>query len=236
MTLIPQHVAIIMDGSGRWAQKRLMPRVAGHRQGVEAARRTVQAAIDLQIPVVTLFAFSSENWQRPANEVKVLMDLLYKMLSEEVTELHKNKVKLVVLGDSSRLSAKLQLAIKSAEHMTADNTGLQLNIALNYGGRWDILQAAKHLHTRIAAGELSIDEATEQDFASGLSTAGLPEPDLLIRTSGEQRISNFLLWQLAYTELYFTDTLWPNFALEDLQKALEFYALRKRRFGMVENV
>lgn len=236
MRSIPQHVAIIMDGSGRWAQRKLLPRVAGHHQGVEAARRTVQTAMDLQIPVLTLFAFSSENWQRPASEVKVLMELLYKMLSEEVTELHKNNVKLVVLGDKNGLSAKLQLAIKSAESMTLNNTGLQLNIALNYGGRWDILQAAKQLHVRIASGELSLDHVSEQDFAKELSTAGLPEPDLLIRTSGEQRISNFLLWQLAYTELYFTDTLWPNFALEDLQQALEFYAMRQRRFGMVENV
>ncbi len=236
MTTIPQHVAIIMDGSGRWAQKRLLPRVAGHRQGVEAARRTVQTAIDLHIPVLTLFAFSSENWQRPVSEVKVLMELLYKMLTEEVKELHQSNVKLTVIGDPQRLSAKLQLAIKSAENLTCENKGLHLNIALNYGGRWDILQAAKHLHTRINDGELTLDGLTEQDFAEGLSTRILPDPDLLIRTSGEQRMSNFLLWQLAYTELYFTDTLWPDFSKEDLYKSLDFYAARQRRFGMVENV
>lgn len=236
MTAIPQHVAIIMDGSGRWAQRRLLPRVAGHQHAVEAVRNVVQAAIDTRIQVLTLFAFSSENWQRPANEVKVLMGLLHKMLTEEVKELHQHNIKLCILGEQRRLSAKLQLAIKSAEHMTAENSGLRLNIAINYGGRWDILQAAKKLHAQIAAGVLSLDNVTEQDFSAGLSTAGLPDPDLLIRTSGEQRISNFLLWQLAYAEMYFTDTLWPNFTAEDFQLALDFYAARQRRFGMVENV
>lgn len=236
MVVLPNHIAIIMDGNGRWAQKRLLPRVAGHHRGVEAARLAVQACIQRNIKILSLFAFSSENWQRPATEVKLLMSLLQKLLSEEINELHNNNVKLKVLGAAEGLSAQMQLAIKSAEHLTRNNTGLQLNIALNYGGRWDILQAAQQLAVLAQRAEINAEQITPELFASKLSTAGMPDPDLLIRTSGEQRISNFLLWQMAYSEIYFTDVLWPDFGDQDLARALEFYALRQRRFGLVENV
>jgi len=234
MQTIPKHIAIIMDGSGRWAERRMLPRVAGHPRGVDAARATVQYCIDHNISALTLFAFSSENWQRPAAEVKLLMTLLQKLLIEEAHQLNDNNVKLLVIGDMSRLSLPLQAAIQDAHNLTANNTGLHLNIALNYGGRWDIVQATRKICSAVANGEITASDINDSLFAQYLTLSDLPDPDLLIRTSGEQRVSNFLLWQLEYTELYFTSTLWPDFNKQDLDAALEFYAQRHRRFGLVE--
>lgn len=233
MARLPEHIAIIMDGSGRWAQRRMLPRVTGHHRGVEATRAIVQHCADLKIPALTLFAFSSENWQRPPTEVKALMSILQNLLENEVYELHSNNVKLRVIGELERLSVPLRQAIMTAQGLTVNNTGLQLNIALNYGGRWDIVQAARALCTAVIAGKENLSEMDESKFAQYVTLSELPEPDLLIRTSGEQRISNFLLWQLAYSELYFCDTLWPDFTAKDLDLALEFYAQRNRRFGLV---
>lgn len=233
MQNLPQHIAIIMDGSGRWAQRRMLPRVTGHHRGVEATRAVVQRCADLQIQALTLFAFSSENWQRPATEVKALMSLLQNLLENEVHELHNNNVKLRVIGDMTRIDAALQQAIMNAQNLTANNTGLQLNIALNYGGRWDIVQAARAMCNAVLHGEQNLDDFTEENFAQYTSLNDLPAPDLLIRTSGEQRISNFLLWQLAYTEMYFCSILWPDFTAQDLDQAIEFYSQRQRRFGLV---
>lgn len=235
MTTIPKHIAIIMDGSGRWAQRRFMPRIAGHHRGVEATRAVVQRCVELKIPVLTLFAFSSENWQRPAAEVTSLMSLLQNSLENEVQELHENNVKLRVIGDLTRLSSSLRDAVANALELTSNNTGLQLNIALNYGGRWDIVQAARALCADVIANKVALDAINEEMFAQHISLYDLPEPDLLIRTSGEQRISNFLLWQLAYTELYFCATLWPDFSAQDLDEALKFFAQRQRRFGGVSD-
>lgn len=234
MQTIPKHIAIIMDGSGRWAERRMLPRVAGHPRGVDAARATVQYCIDNNISVLTLFAFSSENWQRPAAEVKLLMTLLQKLLIEEAHQLNDNNVKLLVIGDMSRLSLALQAAIEDAQNLTKNNTGLNLNIALNYGGRWDIVQAARAICGAVNNGQIAASDIDDNLFSKYLTLNKLPDPDLLIRTSGEQRVSNFLLWQLAYTELYFTSTLWPDFNKQDLDAALEFYAQRHRRFGLVE--
>ena len=233
MKNIPKHIALIMDGNGRWAERRMLPRVAGYHRGVDAARATVKYCIDLKIGVLTLFAFSSENWRRPPVEVKFLMGLLQKLLIEEAHQLHNNNVKLRVIGDMTRLADTLQQAIVEAQNLTANNTGLQLNIALNYGGRWDIVQAAQklaYLAKNCAIESTDIDEAL---FARHLTLSDLPEPDLLIRTSGEQRISNFLLWQIAYTEIYFSPTFWPDFTAKDLDLALEFFTQRQRRFGLV---
>lgn len=234
MARLPEHIAIIMDGSGRWAQRRMLPRVTGHHRGVEATRAVVQHCADLKIPALTLFAFSSENWQRPPTEVKALMALLQNLLENEVHELHSNNVRLRVIGQMERLAEPMRHAIKAAQELTINNTGLQLNIALNYGGRWDIVQAARALCTAVAAGTENLEELSEDSFAKYMSLQDLPAPDLLIRTSGEQRISNFLLWQLAYTELYFCDTLWPDFTAQDVDLAIEFYAKRQRRFGLVD--
>lgn len=234
MTNLPAHIAIIMDGSGRWAQKRMLARVTGHKRGVEATRAVVQRCADLKIPYLTLFAFSSENWQRPQAEVKALMTLLQNLLENEVHELHANNVKLHVIGDLARLSNALQQAIVQAQELTANNTGLHLNIALNYGGRWDIVQATRAICAQAIAGNIKCDAIDETLFNSYLSLNSMPAPDLLIRTSGEQRISNFLLWQLAYSELYFCNTLWPDFTAKDIDQALEFYAQRERRFGLIQ--
>lgn len=233
MKKMPEHIAIIMDGSGRWAQRRMLPRVTGHHRGVEATRAVVQRCADLKIPVLTLFAFSSENWQRPPTEVKALMSILQNLLENEIHELHLNNVKLRVIGELERLAAPLRKAIITAQNLTAHNTGLQMNIALNYGGRWDIVQAARSLCAAVVAGKENIEEIDESKLAKYITLNDLPEPDLLIRTSGEQRISNFLLWQLAYTELYFCDTLWPDFTAADLDCAVEFFSQRQRRFGLV---
>ncbi|MFQ5487039.1 MAG: isoprenyl transferase [Gammaproteobacteria bacterium] len=228
---LPRHVAIIMDGNGRWAKKRFMPRIAGHRAGVEAVRNTVRSCSRKGIEVLTLFAFSSENWHRPREEVSLLMELLLTALQREVRKLHENNVCLRFIGDRSAFADKLVAKMADAEQLTCANSGLQLVIAVNYGGRWDITQAARQLASQVASGELSVDEIDEALLASRLSLAGLPEPDLFIRTGGEQRVSNFLLWQLAYTELYFTDTLWPDFDDQAFDAALDSFAGRQRRFG-----
>lgn len=236
MKVTPQHIAIIMDGNGRWAQQRKMPRVAGHHRGVESARVVVQYCVDKKIPILTLFAFSSENWRRPATEVKLLMSLLQKLLLEEAHQLHSNNVKLKVIGAVQDLAPALQTSIEQAENITQHNTGLQLNIALNYGGRWDIVQAAQAIAADVVAGKLSPEQINETNFNSYICLGDLFEPDLLIRTSGEQRISNFLLWQIAYSEIFFSPTLWPDFGALDLDAALESFADRERRFGLVAKV
>ncbi len=228
---IPRHVAIIMDGNGRWARRRGMPRIAGHRAGVESVRRVVSACGDHGVEVLTLFAFSSENWKRPQQEVGLLMDLFLTVLKKEVKKLHRNNVRLKVVGAREAFSDKLQERIRIAENLTRDNDGLTLVIAANYGGRWDVTQAARQLAEQVARGELRPEQIDEQRLGEHLAVAGLPEPDLFIRTGGEQRISNFLLWQLAYTELYFTDVLWPDFDREQFELALQSFAGRQRRFG-----
>ncbi len=224
----PKHIAIIMDGNGRWARKRGLPRSMGHRQGAEAARRVVKDASDLGIEYVTLFGFSSENWSRPESEIKDLMKLLRHYLRSETAELHKNGARLQVIGDRARFDDDIVGLIENAEVVTADNEGITVVIALNYGGKNDILRAAYE-----ATGN-DFEEFAES-FESGLSTVGIPDPEILIRTSGEQRISNFLLWQCAYSEFVFTDTLWPDFGRGDLEAALDEYAGRERRFGGVSS-
>jgi len=228
---LPRHIAIIMDGNGRWAKGRLMPRVAGHRAGVEAVRGMVQACSRRGVEVLTLFAFSSENWRRPREEVSLLMDLLLTALQREVRKLHENNVRLRIIGDHGKFSRKLSSRIREAEQLTLNNRGLMLVIAVNYGGRWDITQAVRKIACQVEGGQLASDEIDEELLCSHLSLADLPEPDLFIRTGGEQRISNFLLWQLAYTELYFTDILWPDFDAVALDAALGSFTRRQRRFG-----
>lgn len=222
---VPRHIAIIMDGNGRWAKKRFLPRVAGHKRGLDAVRDTVKACSELGVEYLTLFAFSTENWRRPEEEVNFLMELFFVTLEREVERLHRNNIRLKVIGARHRLSQAIVERIDAAENLTAANSGLTLTIAADYGGRWDVLQAVNRL---LASGATHISEA---DIAAGLSTAYAPEPDLFIRTGGEQRISNFLLWQLAYSELYFTDLLWPDFGAEALSAALDSFAARERRFG-----
>lgn len=228
---VPRHVAIIMDGNGRWAKKRFMPRVAGHRAGIEAVRKTVTACAKRRVEVLTLFAFSSENWNRPPQEVGFLMDLLLSGLGKEVGMLHENNVQLRFIGDRSQLGEKLTLKIGEVEALTRKNTGMVLIIAADYGGQWDICQAVRQIAAEVETGKLHSTSVTQALIASKLSFADLPNPDLFIRTSGELRISNFMLWQLAYTELYFTDTLWPDFDEHALDTALLHYAGRERRFG-----
>lgn len=228
---VPRHVAIIMDGNGRWARKRHLPRVAGHRVGLEAVRRTIKGCIASGVEVLTLFAFSSENWRLPKDEVGVLMNLFLSALQSEVNKLHKNGVRLKVIGDTRAFSGELQQRIAESEALTCDNSGLRLNVAANYGGRWDITQACRQLADEVAAGRMGSEQITPELIQQRLSLSDLPEPDLFIRTGGEQRISNFLLWQLAYTELYFTDLLWPDFDETKLEEAIASYAGRQRRFG-----
>jgi undecaprenyl diphosphate synthase len=224
ISLLPHHVAIVMDGNGRWAQKRWLPRVAGHKQGVDALRGVVQACVERGIRVLTVFAFSSENWNRPVEEVSGLMDLLALALSREVPRLLDNGVRLHFPGDRSRLASKLAQSLAGAEQATAAQDRLVLNVCFNYGGRWDIAQAARRLAER---GE----PINEESLSRAMALAHVPDPDLLIRTGGEQRISNFLLWQTAYSELVFTDCLWPDFDAAELDKALGEFARRERRFG-----
>jgi len=228
---LPQHVAIIMDGNGRWAKARGLPRIAGHRRGAEAVRRTVTAAGELGIPYLTLFGFSSENWKRPLAEVDDLMGLLRHYLRGEIAELHRNGVRLRVIGDRGRLAPDIVTLIANAEALTRDNAGVNLTIALSYGGRDEIITAVRALIGKAAAGELSPEEIDEAVISEHLFTADIPDPDLLIRTSGEQRISNFLLWQCAYSELVFTKTLWPDFGQADLEQAIADYGGRERRYG-----
>jgi undecaprenyl diphosphate synthase len=224
---VPRHIAIIMDGNGRWAKRRLMPRVAGHRKGVEALRGVIRACAERGVSHLTVFAFSSENWRRPQEEVTLLMELFMRALENEVARLHENDIRFRVIGDLSGFSARIQALIRDAEALTRNNSRLTFTVAANYGGRWDILQAVKKL---MAAG-VTAEALDEAALAQQLSMAEAPEPDLFIRTGGEQRISNFLLWQLAYTELYFTDALWPDFDAAALDEAIASYRSRERRFG-----
>ena len=225
---IPKHIAIIMDGNGRWARHRHLPRVAGHRKGAEAVRATVRGCAERGVEYLTLFAFSSENWRRPADEVSFLMDLFVNALEQEVVKLHENGIRFRVIGALERFDTRIQELIANAEALTRDNTRLTLTVAANYGGRWDLMQA----FSRMLAEQPAMAKCfTEQDLTRYLAMSYAPEPDLFIRTGGEQRISNFLLWQLAYTELYFTDTLWPDFDNAALAAAIESYQRRERRFG-----
>ena len=228
---LPRHVAIIMDGNGRWAKQRLLPRVAGHRAGVEAVKSVVRSCAEHSIQALTLFAFSSENWRRPEEEVGVLMKLFMSALDNQVRKLHENNIQLRIIGDRTAFSDALQQRIAQAEQLTGNNDGLRLVVAANYGGRWDLTQAARKLAARVAAGTLDPKHIDERAMAQALSLSDLPEPDLFIRTGGEQRVSNFLLWQLAYTELYFTDVLWPDFDAAEFEAAIHSYVGRQRRFG-----
>jgi undecaprenyl diphosphate synthase len=223
---VPRHVAIIMDGNGRGAKQRMLPRVAGHRKGVEAVRGVVRACLERGVEFLTLFAFSSENWRRPADEVSILMDLFLRSLEQELGKLHRNGIRFKVVGDLAPFDARVVEHIREGEELTRDNTKLTLTIAANYGGRWDILRAAERCRVEDPAAPI-----TEERLARFLSMAYAPEPDLFIRTGGEQRVSNFLLWQLAYTELYFTDALWPDFGAQALEEAFASYRQRERRFG-----
>jgi undecaprenyl diphosphate synthase len=225
---IPRHIAIIMDGNGRWAKQRFMPRIMGHQRGVESLRAAVRACRELGVEYLTVFAFSSENWRRPVDEVSFLMSLFLKMLEREVARLHKNNIRFKIIGDRSRFDDRLQQTMRNVEQLTANNTGLTLTIAANYGGRWDMMHAVQTLlldHPALAT------TFSEDDLQPYLSMSYAPEPDLFIRTGGEKRISNFMLWQLAYTELYFTDTLWPAFDRRELEQAIASYQHRERRFG-----
>ena len=224
---VPRHIAIIMDGNGRWAKKRLMPRVAGHRKGVEALRGVIRACAERGVSHLTVFAFSSENWRRPQEEVTLLMELFMRALENEVARLHENDIRFRVIGDLSGFSERIQTLVRDAEALTCNNTRLTFTVAANYGGRWDIVQAVK----QIMASGVAPDAVNEALLAQQLSVGDAPEPDLFIRTGGEQRISNFLLWQLAYTELYFTDALWPDFDAQALDAAIASYRTRERRFG-----
>ncbi|WP_421998491.1 isoprenyl transferase [Reyranella sp.] len=229
----PSHVAIIMDGNGRWAKARGLPRVAGHRRGADAVRRVVRGAGELKIPMLTLFAFSTENWTRPADEVSDLMGLLRHYLRSEIEELHRNGARLRVIGNRGGLADDIVRDIADAEQRTHANARLDVNICINYGARDEILQATRVLARKVAAGDLPAEAIDEQRFERELLTAGMPDPDLVIRTSGEQRISNFLLWQCAYAELVFVDTLWPDFGKEHLEQAIAEFRRRERRYGGV---
>ncbi|MFZ7171882.1 polyprenyl diphosphate synthase [Avibacterium volantium] len=231
---IPQHVAIIMDGNGRWAKQQGKMRIFGHKNGVAAVRQAVSYARKIGVNVLTLYAFSSENWTRPESEVSALMTLFMQALDLEVKKLHKNNIRLNIIGDKSRFSEKLQQKIEKAEKLTENNTALTLNIAANYGGYWDIVQATKQLATLVKNDQLTLDEITAERFQQHLVTQDQPMVDLLIRTSGEQRVSNFLLWQIAYAEFYFSDVLWPDFNEQEFNQAILAYQQRDRRFGGAE--
>jgi undecaprenyl diphosphate synthase len=227
----PKHIAIIMDGNGRWAKQRHQPRFMGHRAGVKSVEKIVKYCVEKQVLVLSLFAFSSENWRRPGKEVSLLMELFALVLKQQVKRLHKNNVRLKIIGDISKFSSSLQKQISEAKKTTENNTGLTINIAANYGGQWDITQSVQQLAKQVQAGTLKPEQITESHISQGLTTAELPEPDLFIRTGGEQRVSNFMLWQMAYTEFYFTDTLWPDFDEQSLSLAIESFTHRERRFG-----
>ncbi|HOH88582.1 MAG TPA: isoprenyl transferase [Bacillota bacterium] len=231
---LPVHIAIIMDGNGRWAQKKGLPRVMGHKAGMEALKKTVKSCSDLGIKILTVYAFSTENWNRPQDEVNYLMDLLVEYMRREVNALHKNKVKIKLLGEVDMLPDQTRTEIEEAIELTKNNEGLQFNIALNYGGRAEILRACRNLIKDLEAGNLDMDSADEKVFSSYLYTSNDPDPDLIIRTSGEQRISNFLLWQGAYSELLFVDRLWPDFDEAVLHSAILEYQNRNRRFGALK--
>ncbi len=228
---VPRHIAIIMDGNGRWAQKRFMPRTVGHQAGVKAVRKIVEYCATHNVEVLTLFAFSSENWRRPEAEVSLLMSLFMATLQREINKLDRNSIRLRFIGDRSAFSEKLQQKMAEGEAQTQNNKALTLVVAANYGGHWDICQAFLQMQEKMAVGELKKEDINEQLINQYLSTADLPEPDLFIRTGGEQRVSNFMLWQLAYTELYFTTTLWPDFDQNSLEDAIKSFRSRQRRFG-----
>jgi undecaprenyl diphosphate synthase len=231
--ILPKHIAIIMDGNGRWAKQRFLPRIAGHKAGVDAVRNTVKYCAEKNIDVLTLFAFSSENWRRPEQEVNFLMDLFIMVLEREVKKLHKQNIQLRIVGDRTRFDKKLALHMQKAEALTQNNTGLKLIVAANYGGQWDVTEACRKVAAEVEQGKLSSADISADVIQARLATAGIPEPDLFIRTSGEQRISNFMIWQLAYSELYFSEVLWPDFDDNELDKALAFYASRERRYGYI---
>ncbi|MGD8926430.1 MAG: isoprenyl transferase [Thioalkalispiraceae bacterium] len=228
---LPRHVAIIMDGNGRWAEQRSLPRFSGHKAGVETVRRIVQMSGELGIEALTLFAFSSENWRRPKKEVGLLMDLFLTALEREVKQLHKTGVQLRVIGDLSSFPVKLQQRIEKSMKLTEGNTGLVLNIAANYGGKWDLVQAMQKIARLVEQGALNVEDIDAELIEATLTLSDLPNPDLFIRTGGEQRISNFLIWQLAYSELYFTRILWPDFDRDEYAKAITSFSTRQRRFG-----
>ena len=230
---LPRHIAITMDGNGRWAAARGLVRTAGHKAGLAPVRMCIEQCSQRGIEALTLFAFSSENWRRPAEEVGSLMGLFIEALDREIDELHQKSVRMRFIGERRTLSVRLQARIAAAEARTAANGGLKLQVAMSYGGRWDIVQAAQKVARDCASGRLRAEDVNEEAFAAHLSLAGLPEADLLIRTGGEQRISNFLLWDLAYAELHFSPRLWPDFTLADLEDALAYFAGRERRFGRV---
>lgn len=228
---LPKHVAIIMDGNGRWAHARSLPRLEGHRRGVDAVRRTIRAAADLGIEYLTIYSFSSENWRRPASEINDLFGLLKFFLKRDLAELHKNNVRIKIIGSRDLVPLDILTMLDDAQHTTANNTSLTLVVAFNYGARREIVDAVQKIADKIASGEITPDAIDETQFSSYLSTHGIPDPDLLIRTSGELRLSNFLLWQLAYSELVFLPVLWPDFDREHLEQALKQYCARDRRFG-----
>ncbi|HEY9201179.1 MAG TPA: isoprenyl transferase [Gammaproteobacteria bacterium] len=227
----PRHIVVVMDGNGRWARQRHLPRTAGHHAGVKSTRKVVEACIREKIQALTLFAFSSENWKRPEQEVSSLMELFVSTLQTEVKSLHQQNVRVRFVGECSAFSEKLQQRIKTATELTQNNNGLQLNIAVNYGGRWDIANACQKIAEKVQRGELNPADINAQLVNEQVCLSELPEPDLFIRTGGEKRISNFLIWQLAYTELYFTDVLWPDFSEQHFVDALDWYVGRQRRFG-----
>lgn len=235
MGKVPQHVAIIMDGNGRWAKKRGLPRNMGHKQGSAAVRKVCEAAWDLGIKYLTIYAFSTENWARPKDEVDALMKLLREYMKTSIKESSENNMRVRVIGDISALSEDLQESIRELMRVSANNTGLCFQIALNYGGRDELIRSVKSAVKGLTEAGKTVEELTEADINANLDTKGIPDPDLLIRTSGEQRLSNFLLWQLAYAEFYFTDTLWPDFGKKELAKAIEHYGNRERRFGGLVN-
>jgi undecaprenyl diphosphate synthase len=229
---VPRHIAVIMDGNGRWAAKRALPRPAGHRMGVKSVKAIVENCARRGVEVLTLFAFSSENWQRPREEVSMLMGRFLEALDTEVDELHKNSIRIRFIGDLEQLSTALRERMANAASLTKANTRMTLVIAVAYGGRWDIARAARELARRCVAAEMSVDAIDERSLGASMALNELPDPDLLIRTGGEQRVSNFLLWNLAYTELYFCDTLWPDFGADELDAAIAHYGHRQRRFGL----
>lgn len=231
LTKIPRHIAIIMDGNGRWAKKKGAMRIFGHRHAIQAVKDAIEGADNLGVKYLTLFSFSTENWSRPQDEVKALMELLVKTIIDEIALMMKNNIRLEVIGDIESLPKSAYEKLMEARKATADNTGLTVILALSYSGQWEITQATKRIAQKISEGKLKPEDITQQTFADHLDTAGIPDPELMIRTSGEYRISNFLLWQLAYTELYFTPVLWPDFRTEHLYAAVEDYQKRERRFG-----
>ncbi|GAB3231413.1 isoprenyl transferase [Algoriphagus aestuariicola] len=231
LTKIPRHIAIIMDGNGRWAKKKGAMRIFGHRHAIQAVKDAIEGADDLGVKYLTLFSFSTENWSRPQDEVKALMELLVKTIIDEISLMMKNNIRLISIGDTESLPRSANEKLEEARKQTENNTGLTVVLALSYSGQWELTKATKRIAQKISEGKLKPEEITQQTIADHLDTAGIPDPELMIRTSGEHRISNFLLWQLAYTELYFTPVLWPDFRMEHLHAAIEDYQKRERRFG-----